>query len=212
MPSASTFFALRFFRLASFAAPFFFAAETAAPFFALRASPNSGASTLAHRIRPDVMVPVLSSATTPHSASASNVTPPLTSTPRRAHAPTAATYTSGDISSAHGAAAERNANARYIAPPRPVRGQPSARGPTTITSAVNAKIARLYLSPNASRSRETAGRRFCAASVRRAMRAGVESSALRVERTTNAPSEFTAPAGISSPTRFTTGKASPVMC
>ena len=158
------------------------------------------------------MVPVLSSATTPHSARVSKVTPPRTSTPRLAHAPTAATYTSGAISSAQGAAAERNAKARYIAPPRPISGQPRRGGPTTIVSAVTARIALLYRSPKVSRRRLTVGRRFCAASVRRAMRAGVESSADRSERTTSAPSLFTAPAGTSSPTRFVTGSASPVMC
>jgi hypothetical protein len=42
-------------------------------------------STDAHAICPVVIVPVLSSATTPHSASASSVSPPRTSTPRRAH-------------------------------------------------------------------------------------------------------------------------------
>ena len=50
------------------------------------------------------------------------------------------------------------------------------------------------------------------AQIERAMRAGVECSASRVVRTTSAPSLFTAPAGISSPTRFETGSASPVMC
>ena len=44
------------------------------------------------------------------------------------------------------------------------------------------------------------------------MRAGVLSSEDRMDLTTNAPSELTAPAGTSSPTRFKTGNASPVMC
>ena len=158
------------------------------------------------------MVPVLSSATVPHSANASNVTPPLTSTPRRAHAPIAATYTNGAISSAHGAAADRNANALYIAPPSPRNGQPKTKGPTTIVNAVTARIALEYVSPTRSSIIVTAGRRFCAASVRRAMRAGVLSSEDRMDFTTNAPSELTAPAGTSSPTRFKTGNASPVMC
>ena len=169
-------------------------------------------STDAHAICPVVIVPVLSSATAPHSASASSVSPPRTSTPRRAHAPTAATYTSGDMSSAHGAAAERNANARYIAPALPMNGMPNTTGPSTIVASVIPSMALLYRSPNVSSNRETAGRRFCAASVKRAMRAGVECSASRVVRTTSAPSLFTAPAGISSPTRFETGSASPVMC
>ena len=130
----------------------------------------------------------------------------------RAHAPTAATYTSGDMSSAHGAAAERNANARYIAPALPMNGMPNTTGPSTIVASVIPSMALLYRSPNVSSNRETAGRRFCAASVKRAMRAGVECSASRVVRTTSAPSLFTAPAGISSPTRFETGSASPVMC
>ena len=140
------------------------------------------------------------------------MTPPRTRTPLRAHAPTAATYTSGDISSAHGAAAERNANARYIAPARPRSGRPQISGPKIIVAAVTPRIALLYLSPNVSRSRDTAGLRACAASVSRAMRAGVESSALRMDRTTSAPSLLSAPAGISSPTRLVTGNASPVMC
>ena len=165
-----------------------------------------------HVIRPLVIVPVLSSATVPHSANASKVTPPRTSTPRRAHAPIAATYTSGAISSAHGAAADRNANALYIAPPRPRNGQPKTKGPTTIVNAVTARIALEYVSPTRSSIIVTAGRRFCAASVRRAMRAGVLSSEDRMDFTTNAPSELTAPAGTSSPTRFKTGNASPVMC
>ena len=148
-----------------------------------------------HVIRPLVIVPVLSSATVPHSANASKVTPPRTSTPRRAHAPIAATYTSGAISSAHGAAADRNANALYIAPPRPRNGQPKTKGPTTIVNAVTARIALEYVSPTRSSIIVTAGRRFCAASVRRAMRAGVLSSEDRMDLTTNAPSELTAPAG-----------------
>ena len=45
-----------------------------------------------------------------------------------------------------------------------------------------------------------------------AILAGVESSEDRIDSTTRAPSEFTAPAGTSSPTRFSTGSASPVMC
>mmetsp|Transcript_4564 Transcript_4564/g.19456 ORF Transcript_4564/g.19456 Transcript_4564/m.19456 type:complete len:518 (+) Transcript_4564:1872-3425(+) len=176
------------------------------------ATRSSTRSTDAHAICPVVIVPVLSSATVPHSASASSVSPPLTKTPRRAHAPTAAMYTSGDMSSAHGAAAERNAKARYIAPDRPRNGMPKTAGPRIIVAAVTPKIALLYLSPKVSSRRLTAGRRFCAASVKRAMRAGVESSALRSVFTTSAPSLFTAPAGTSSPTRFETGSASPVMC
>ena len=91
-------------------------------------------------------------------------------------------------------------------------GMPNTSGPHTHVNAVIARMALLYRSPNVSSNRETAGRRFCAAAVRRAMRAGVESSDFRVVRTTSAPSLFTAPAGTSSPTRFETGSASPVMC
>ena len=94
-----------------------------------------------HFIRPLVMVPVLSNATVPHSARASKVTPPRTRTPRLAHAPMAATYTSGAMRSAQGAAADKKANARYMAPPRPKNGQPNASGPHTIVSAVTARIA-----------------------------------------------------------------------
>ena len=94
-----------------------------------------------HFILPLVMVPVLSNATVPHSARASKVTPPRTRTPRRAHAPMAATYTSGAMRSAQGAAADKKANARYAAPPRPKNGQPKTSGPHTIVSAVTARIA-----------------------------------------------------------------------
>ena len=61
-------------------------------------------------------------------------------------------------------------------------------------------------------NRETFGRRRCAASVSRAIRAGVLSSLDLKLFTTSTPSVFIAPAGISSPYLFITGKASPVMC
>ena len=69
---------------------------------------------------------------------------------------------------------EMHANARYIAPALPMNGMPNTTGPSTIVASVIPSMALLYRSPNVSSNRETAGRRFCAASVKRAMRAGVE--------------------------------------
>eukprot|EP00959_Pyramimonas_sp_CCMP1952_P461241 9481259-Pyramimonas_sp.AAC.1 len=73
---------------------------------------QSSGSMAMHFIIPVVMVPVLSSAMVPQLASFSSVSPPRTSTPRCAHAAMAATYASGVIRNAHGAAAERKAKER----------------------------------------------------------------------------------------------------
>mmetsp|Transcript_4050 Transcript_4050/g.13543 ORF Transcript_4050/g.13543 Transcript_4050/m.13543 type:complete len:713 (+) Transcript_4050:348-2486(+) len=106
--------------------------------------PTNTFSTETHTIVPVVMVPVLSSATVPTSARASKVRPPRTKTPRLAAAPIAAMYTSGDMSKAHGAAALRKANARYIAPVLPRNGHPNKVGPRIMVSAVIARIALEY--------------------------------------------------------------------
>ena len=55
----------------------------------------------------------------------------------------AATYTSGDINNAHGAAADKNAKLRYMAPPRPKNGIPSTIGAAAMVIKVMANIALL---------------------------------------------------------------------
>ena len=163
-------------------------------------------------ISPNVKVPVLSKHTRLTFASASRVRPPLMRIPLLAIAPIAATYTNGDMSSAHGAAADKNANERYIAPPRPKKGTPNTRGAVTIVAKVINKIILEYLSPTSSINRLTRGLRCCALSVSFAILAGVLFSEDCEDLRINTPSMFIAPAGISSPILRRTGKASPVMC
>ena len=163
-------------------------------------------------ISPEVKVPVLSKHTRLTFASASKVRPPLISMPLLAIAPIAAMYTKGDMTSAHGAAADKNANERYIAPPRPKKGTPSTTGINIIVAKVINRIILEYLSPTSSINRLTRGLRCCALSVSFAILAGVLFSEDCEDLTINTPSIFIAPAGISSPILRRTGKASPVMC
>ena len=161
---------------------------------------------------PVVSVPVLSSATAPQSARASRVRPPRTRAPLCAAAPMAATYASGAMSRAHGAAADRKAKARYMAPPEPAKGMPRTEGPAAAMQKVSSSTHRLYLSDSVSSRRCTRGRRCWAAAVRRAMRAGVLSARRRVALMTSTPSALVAPAGTSSLRRTAMGAASPVRC
>mmetsp|Transcript_463 Transcript_463/g.1747 ORF Transcript_463/g.1747 Transcript_463/m.1747 type:complete len:505 (-) Transcript_463:1147-2661(-) len=82
-----------------------------APALLSRASASSSLSTPMHTSCPVVRVPVLSMRKVLASASASSVRALWTSTPLRAHLPSATTYTKGAMNSAQGAAAVRKPNA-----------------------------------------------------------------------------------------------------